>query len=517
MKIVNLHRYLEEQRKRKAIEACSQTKAKMDELEKQALGLKVGARRPPHMAFLGNPGTGKTMVARILGKLLHGPDRRKIQEAEGGFFVDEAYRLIPMQKSDDKDYGLEALEEIMSVMDSGKIVVIFAGYSEPMKRVIASNEGFCRRVTKFFHFDNFSSEDLAKILHLKMTNQADCSLLYGFKLHPSCSSGTIELPQKLYVILLEQSNRDSHILVSSTLEWILAKWAISGLQIPRFQAQKVFSRQLLIDNNDSPEQFLQNNSIADFMRFKKSTSSDDRVSTAELQTAVVTYRKKFPWSLLQPFLQVDLVSTIHIADKSTSQLYKRNLNHMIVFSMRWLDCLDYEGDNWYHADLDFETFKLLQLERRDFFTFARDMTLRSTKALVQPTIPEDLDHTGDPNFYGLLGCCRCLLLDFLSLETFMPDLGRRLREEFELVPSEVQWITAWSIRNRNLTTSSLPLLKQMAEVSGWPLNRYQTLALLIFSSVLALDLWFWELFFETTANWISQVASDIIQYVHMHN
>ncbi|XP_016442853.1 uncharacterized protein LOC107768252 [Nicotiana tabacum] len=238
-----LNWHLEEQRKRKAVEACGQTKAKMDELEnelskivglhelkqqlrkwakgmllderRQALGLKVGARRPPHMAFLGNPGTGKTMVARILGKLLHmvgilptekvtevqrtdlvgefvghtGPKtRRKIQEAEGGIlFVDEAYRLIPMQKSDDKDYGLEALEEIMSVMDSGKIVVIFAGYSEPMKRVISSNEGFCRRVTKFFHFENFSSKDLAKILHLKMTNQAESSLLYGFKLNPSCS------------------------------------------------------------------------------------------------------------------------------------------------------------------------------------------------------------------------------------------------------------------------------------------------------------------------------------------
>ncbi|KAI5680523.1 hypothetical protein M9H77_01750 [Catharanthus roseus] len=238
-----LQQHLEEQRRRKAIQACSETKAKMDELEKElsnivgldelkiqlrkwakgmllderrrALGLKVGARRPPHMAFLGNPGTGKTMVARVLGKLLHmvgilptdkvtevqrtdlvgefvghtGPrTRRKIQEAEGGIlFVDEAYRLIPMQKSDDKDYGLEALEEIMSVMDSGRIVVIFAGYSEPMKRVISSNEGFCRRVTKFFHFEDFSPEDLAKILHLKMTNQAESSLLYGFKLHPSCT------------------------------------------------------------------------------------------------------------------------------------------------------------------------------------------------------------------------------------------------------------------------------------------------------------------------------------------
>ncbi|KAI4347123.1 hypothetical protein L6164_007966 [Bauhinia variegata] len=238
-----LNRHLEEQRKRRAIEACSETKAKMDELEnelakivglndlkiqlrkwakgmllderRRALGLQVGTRRPPHMAFLGNPGTGKTMVARILGKLLYmvgilptdkvtevqrtdlvgefvghtGPKtRRKIKEAEGGIlFVDEAYRLIPMQKADDKDYGLEALEEIMSVMDSGKIVVIFAGYSEPMKRVIASNEGFCRRVTKFFSFNDFNSEELAQILHIKMNNLGEDSLLYGFKLHPSCS------------------------------------------------------------------------------------------------------------------------------------------------------------------------------------------------------------------------------------------------------------------------------------------------------------------------------------------
>ncbi|KAK4759778.1 hypothetical protein SAY87_022909 [Trapa incisa] len=242
-----LNNYVEEQRKRRALQACSETKAKMDALERElsnivglhelkvqlrkwakgmllderrrALGLKVGIRRPPHMAFLGNPGTGKTMVARILGKLLHmvgilptdkvtevqrtdlvgefvghtGPKtRRKIKEAEGGIlFVDEAYRLIPMQKSDDKDYGLEALEEIMSVMDSGSIVVIFAGYSEPMKRVISSNEGFCRRVTKFFHFDDFSSPDLARILHIKMNNQGEDSMLYGFKLHESCGEEAV--------------------------------------------------------------------------------------------------------------------------------------------------------------------------------------------------------------------------------------------------------------------------------------------------------------------------------------
>ncbi|CAN0900141.1 Protein CfxQ homolog [Linum grandiflorum] len=238
-----LNHYVEEQKRRKAVEACSESKSKMEELEKalsnivglhdlkvqlrkwakgmllderrRALGLKLGVRRPPHMAFLGNPGTGKTMVARILGRLLHlvgilptdrvtevqrtdlvgefvghtGPKtRKKIKEAEGGIlFVDEAYRLIPMQKADDKDYGLEALEEIMSVMDSGKIVVIFAGYSEPMKRVIASNEGFCRRVTKFFTFDDFSSQDLANIAQIKMVSQEEQGMLYGFQLHRACS------------------------------------------------------------------------------------------------------------------------------------------------------------------------------------------------------------------------------------------------------------------------------------------------------------------------------------------
>lgn len=101
----------------------------------------------------------------------------QIQDAEGGIlFVDEAYRLIPMQKSDDKDYGVEALEEIMSGMDTGKIVVIFAGYCEPMKRVITSNDGFCRRVTKFFYFDDFTTTELAEILHLKMNSPSDASL-----------------------------------------------------------------------------------------------------------------------------------------------------------------------------------------------------------------------------------------------------------------------------------------------------------------------------------------------------
>ncbi|KAI8023643.1 hypothetical protein LOK49_LG03G01367 [Camellia lanceoleosa] len=390
---------------------------------------------------------------------------------------------------------------------------------------------------------------------------------------------------------------------------------------------------LSVEEDGSVEQFLRSNSITDFMRFKRGNSD------AELQTAVVSYKKKFPWSLLRPFLQVDLVSTIHIADKeyfatlqkeletydcvlyemvasreslegrqyrgATKKLkasrsrgfnilgcIQRQMARLLALDFQ-LDCLDYQAENWYHADLDYETFKLLQHEKGEsFFTFARDMTLRSTKAMVQPTsIPEELG----PWRSKLLWASRVLpmplvglviigsvcadvgsprseypelealsRLDFgAAMKVFlakrltseftqvtadveeksviigernraatealqraideghnkiailyggghMPDLGRRLRDEFDLIPSGVQWITAWSIQNQNLTTSSLPFLKTMAEVLGWPLNRYQTLALLLFSSVLALDLWFWELFFGTTVDWISHVASDII-------
>lgn len=416
---------------------------------------------------------------------------------------------------------------------------------------------------------------------------------------------------------------------------------ISSTNFDKLIKFRPISQSLSIEEDGgSPDRFLENNSIADYMRFKKGDSG-------ELQTAVVSYRKKFPWSLLQPFLQVDLVSTIHIADKEYFETLQEELEsydcvlyemvasreslenrktplavrkltktqsrsfNIIGFIQRQmarllmldfqLDCLDYEPDNWYHADLDFETFKLLQIEKGEsFFTFARDMTLRSTKALVQATsIPEELgpwrskllwasrvlpmplvglffisslcadvgDESADyPEIEALsrldfgaamkVFLAKRLTSDFTQVVTadveeksviigernraatealqtainkghnkiailygggHMPDLGRRLKDEFDLVPSRVKWVTAWSIKNRNLASNSLPFLKKLAEVSGWKLNRYQTLALLIFSSVLALDLWFWELFFGTTVNFVTQVASDAIQIVNNSN
>lgn len=71
--------------------------------------------------------------------------------------MDEAYRLMPY-KEDSMDFK-EALEEITPAAESEEVMIVFAVYRDPMKRVISANEEFARRVTKFFTFADYTAEE----------------------------------------------------------------------------------------------------------------------------------------------------------------------------------------------------------------------------------------------------------------------------------------------------------------------------------------------------------------------
>ncbi|CAE8640810.1 unnamed protein product [Polarella glacialis] len=151
-----------------------------------------------HMAFVGNPGTGKTMFARELGRLMKdlgilsnghvvevqrgdlvakwigatAPLTRKaIERAAGGIlFVDEAYRLTETDSAN--DFGIEALEEIMSVLeDSDDLAVVLAGYPGQMEDLMKSNPGLKRRIHRVISFKDYTPDQLASIFEQKVASR----------------------------------------------------------------------------------------------------------------------------------------------------------------------------------------------------------------------------------------------------------------------------------------------------------------------------------------------------------
>lgn|GEM_PF-331961 len=147
-----------------------------------------------HMAFLGNPGTGKTEVARIMAKILHeagilptegfrevsrvdmvagyvGQTAQKVkkcvQEAMGGLlFIDEAYSIC---RSEQDDFGQEAVDTLIKEMEDNKdkLVVIFAGYEKEMASFFKSNSGLSSRIGYTFRFENYTAQELTEIYRLR--------------------------------------------------------------------------------------------------------------------------------------------------------------------------------------------------------------------------------------------------------------------------------------------------------------------------------------------------------------
>lgn len=173
-----------------------------------------------HSVFIGNPGTGKTTVAGMMGRLykkmgllskghVHEVDRvdlvgeyigqtapkvkEAIEKARGGvLFIDEAYSLA-RSKDDSKDFGREVIEILVKELSNGigDLAVIVAGYPKEMKHFLASNPGLKSRFRLHFEFPDYLPQELSQIAHYACEEK-------GVQLTPNAKSRVDEVIVRSY-------------------------------------------------------------------------------------------------------------------------------------------------------------------------------------------------------------------------------------------------------------------------------------------------------------------------------
>ena len=147
-----------------------------------------------HLVFTGNPGTGKTMMARMMARIYRSLDilsrgqlvevdrsglvagyvgqtaiktQKVIEKAMGGvLFIDEAYALNGRSEN---DFGQEAIDTILKAMEDHRddLVVIVAGYTDLMDRFIHSNPGLESRFNRFLLFDDYTTDEMVEIFRMQ--------------------------------------------------------------------------------------------------------------------------------------------------------------------------------------------------------------------------------------------------------------------------------------------------------------------------------------------------------------
>ena len=157
------------------------------------MGLPALKENRYHMIFTGNPGTGKTTVARIMGKVFkelgilsigevitieradmvgkyigHTEDTMKelLERSKGNvLFIDEAYSLCDSSRSDRTDYGYRVIECLLNVLakNDSDIIIIMVGYEEEMKQMVSKNPGLRGRFVYTFNLEDYTSDQLLTI------------------------------------------------------------------------------------------------------------------------------------------------------------------------------------------------------------------------------------------------------------------------------------------------------------------------------------------------------------------
>lgn len=222
------------------------------------LGLDTELDNRHHMLFLGNPGTGKTTVAKLIGQLYHQMGllssghtietcrtklvgeyigetekhiRQAIEEARGGvLFIDEAYTLITT-KQETKDFGKEVIHALLTVLSESNpdMIIILAGYEDKMQQMLRTNPGLQERFPLQFYFDDYNANELMEMAHRLLQKR-------NFQLTP-------EADKELYALITEATaQRDKYFGNGRWLHNLIEQGIIKSM------AQRIMSQPSIPDN-----------------------------------------------------------------------------------------------------------------------------------------------------------------------------------------------------------------------------------------------------------------------------